>query len=69
MSRFAYACVDWSERRDHLAGGLAVALLDHGVKHGWLRRTDGSRALKLTPTGAKALAPWLEAAQEVSQLS
>jgi DNA-binding transcriptional ArsR family regulator len=68
MSRFAYACVDWSERRDHLAGGLAVALLDHGVKHGWLRRTEGSRALKLTPTGAKALAPWLEV-QEESQPS
>jgi DNA-binding transcriptional ArsR family regulator len=67
-SRFAYACVDWSERRDHLAGGLAVALLEHGVQHGWLRRTEGSRALKLTPTGAKALAPWLDA-QEASQPS
>lgn len=57
--RFAYACLDWSERRDHLAGSLAVALLDHALQHGWLRRTPGSRALTLTPTGAKALAPWL----------
>jgi len=57
--RYAYACVDWSERRDHLAGGLAVALLDHAVEHGWLRRTAGSRALTLTPPGAAALARWI----------
>jgi DNA-binding transcriptional ArsR family regulator len=59
VRRFAYACLDWSERRDHLAGTLAVALLDHAVAQGWLRRTPSSRALTLTPPGAKALAPWL----------
>ena len=58
-SRFAFACLDWSERRDHLAGTLAVALLDHALQNGWLRRTPGSRALVLTPPGATALAPWL----------
>jgi len=57
--RFAYACLDWSERRDHLAGHLAVALLEHAMKQGWLRRTPGSRALVLTPPGAQALAPWI----------
>jgi len=57
--RFAFPCLDWSERRDHLAGSLAVALLDHGMTQRWLRRIEGSRALSLTPTGAKALAPWL----------
>ena len=57
--RFAYACLDWSERRDHLAGTLAVALLEHAIGHGWLRRTSGSRALTLTPPGKKALAPWI----------
>ncbi len=57
--RFAFACLDWSERRDHLAGSLAVALLDHGMAQRWLRRVEGSRALRLTPVGAKALAPWL----------
>ena len=56
---YAYACLDWSERRDHLAGGLAVALLDHALTQGWLRRTSGSRALALTPPGASALAPWV----------
>ena len=58
--RFAYACLDWSERRDHLAGSLAVALLDHAIAQGWLRRsTTASRALTLTPPGTKALAPWI----------
>jgi DNA-binding transcriptional ArsR family regulator len=60
--RFAYPCLDWSERRDHLAGSLAVALLEHGMTQRWLRRAeDGSRALKLTPSGAKALAAWIGA--------
>ena len=58
--RFAYACLDWSERRDHLAGSFAVALLDHALERGWLRRAADSRALSLTPSGAKALSPWLD---------
>jgi DNA-binding transcriptional ArsR family regulator len=57
--RYAYPCVDWSERRDHLAGGLAVALLEHAVSSDWLRRTTGSRALTLTPPGAQALSRWI----------
>jgi DNA-binding transcriptional ArsR family regulator len=57
--RFAYACLDWSERRDHLAGRFASAVLEHGLGHDWLRRIGDSRALRLTPTGHAALAPWL----------
>jgi DNA-binding transcriptional ArsR family regulator len=57
--RFAYPCLDWSERRDHLAGRFATALLDRGLAAGWLRRVADSRALSLTPKGATALAPWL----------
>jgi DNA-binding transcriptional ArsR family regulator len=54
--RFAYPCLDWSERRDHLAGGLAVLLLEHFVERNWLRRVEGSRALRLTPEGSRQLA-------------
>lgn len=57
--RFAYPCLDWSERRDHLAGTLAVNLLAHAIEHDWLRRQADSRALTLTPTGRRALSPWL----------
>lgn len=56
--RQAYPCLDWSERRDHLAGPLGNALLDHFITRGWLRRQDGERALLTTPTGRRALA-WL----------
>lgn len=57
--RYAYPCLDWSERRDHLAGGLATALLDHALARDWLRRTSGSRALQLTPDGQSALGHWI----------
>ena len=59
--RIAYPCLDWSERRDHLAGTLAVSLLELSLERDWLRRVEGSRALRLTPSGKQALAPWLEA--------
>lgn len=58
-ARFAYPCLDWSERRDHLAGRFASAVLEHGLAHDWLRRIGDSRALRLTPTGSAALAPWI----------
>lgn len=52
--RFAYACLDWSERRDHLAGSLADAILVHFIGRGWLRRgTD--RVVDVTPRGQAQL--------------
>ena len=53
--RFAYPCLDWSERRHHLAGRLATSLLEHFVARRWLARTPRSRALKLTPQGKSEL--------------
>lgn len=38
-------CLDWSERRDHLAGGLGAALLDRFLADRWLRRQTQGRAL------------------------
>ena len=49
--RQLYGCVDWSERRDHFAGPLAVALLDNFIERGWLRRSDDSRALAVSASG------------------
>lgn len=57
-TRLAYPCLDWSERRDHLAGKLAAALLTHCIDQGWLRKVAGERALNVTPSGRKNLA-WL----------
>ncbi|MFZ5547315.1 MAG: ArsR/SmtB family transcription factor [Pseudomonadota bacterium] len=56
--RQAYPCLDWSERRDHLAGPLGTALLDHFFARGWLRRHANDRALETTPSGIRALR-WL----------
>jgi DNA-binding transcriptional ArsR family regulator len=53
--RVLYDCVDWSERRDHFAGPLAVAWLAAMVDKGWLRRVDYSRELSPTPPGLLAL--------------
>lgn len=61
-ARVAYGCIDWSERRDHLAGGLAVALARLFIERDWLRRRDGGRALAWTPAGRRALGGWIRPA-------
>ncbi len=48
------ACLDWSARRNHLAGGLGAALLTRMVDLGWVRRLPESRALRFSPTGLAA---------------
>ena len=47
-------CLDWSERRLHLAGPLARRLCAHCLESGWLVRRKDSRALQVTPKGAGA---------------
>jgi DNA-binding transcriptional ArsR family regulator len=46
-------CLDWSERRPHIAGRLGATLLDRALERHWVRRADG-RALTVTPAGAIA---------------
>jgi DNA-binding transcriptional ArsR family regulator len=48
-------CLDWSERRPHLAGRLGAALYRHALGQDWVRSRDGSRALEVTPVGWRAL--------------
>jgi DNA-binding transcriptional ArsR family regulator len=48
-------CVDWSEQRHHLAGGLGRGLLDRLHELDWIRRTDATRALRITDTGRTGL--------------
>lgn len=60
-SRIAYGCIDWSQRRDHMAGPLAVALLAHFLERGWLRKSPGDRALEWTAPGLKSLGGWVGA--------
>jgi hypothetical protein len=53
--RFAYACVDWSERRPHLGGALAGALLNLALKRKWVLQDLGSRALGVTSLGRREM--------------
>jgi DNA-binding transcriptional ArsR family regulator len=52
-------CMDWTERRHHLAGGLGVALAAELAGRGWIRRIDGSRIVTVTPDGSAGLDGWL----------
>jgi DNA-binding transcriptional ArsR family regulator len=58
--RWAYPCMDWSERKDHLAGALPKALLEHYVSQHWLTTHADSRALSLTVKGRQILLPLLQ---------
>src|SRR6266567_3539529 len=49
------ACLDWSERRHHLAGALGAALLARFVALGWARMAQGSRVVAFSPQGERAL--------------
>jgi DNA-binding transcriptional ArsR family regulator len=48
-------CLDWSERRPHLAGALGAALCAHCLAKGWIRRIDGTRAVAVTRKGEQGL--------------
>jgi DNA-binding transcriptional ArsR family regulator len=52
---FAVACLDWSERRHHLAGALGAALLDRMLALRWIERTPASRAVRLSDRGRRGL--------------
>ncbi len=53
-------CLDWSERRFHLAGGLGAKLLDRVFALGWARRAGRSRIVTFTPRGEEAFAKAFE---------
>ena len=53
---FCRPCLDWSERRYHLAGHVGAEICRRCFELGWLQRRPGMRALRLTPAGAIGLA-------------
>lgn len=54
----AKLCLDWTERRHHLSGPLATAILQKSLDLKWLGRRVGSRALTVTPAGREAFDRW-----------
>jgi hypothetical protein len=53
--RFAFACLDWSERGPHLGGALAAALLRVAMKKKWMLQDLDSRALRVTSFGRREM--------------
>ncbi|MFY9690360.1 MAG: helix-turn-helix transcriptional regulator [Candidatus Acidiferrales bacterium] len=53
--RFAFACVDWSERRPHVGGAVGAALLGVALKRKWVVQDLDSRALTVTTVGRREM--------------
>jgi DNA-binding transcriptional ArsR family regulator len=56
---FARTCLDWTERRPHLAGALPGAVYAAMLRRGWLVRRPGDRGLRVTPACIPGLRQWL----------
>jgi DNA-binding PadR family transcriptional regulator len=54
-SKFARPCLDWTERRPHLAGTLGVSLYRRMLELGWVAPITGTRAVRLTFKGKQEL--------------
>ena len=52
---FCRACLDWSERRHHIAGLVGAQLLNRCIELGWLARQRDTRAVRITPAGRSGL--------------
>ncbi|WP_258297203.1 ArsR/SmtB family transcription factor [Paenibacillus peoriae] len=50
---FSHKCLDWSERRHHLAGALGNALLDRLFELNWIERLPTTRAIRVTADGKR----------------
>lgn len=53
--RFAFGCLDWSERRPHLGGALGAAVLRLALRKRWVEPELDSRALRVTAAGRREL--------------
>lgn len=59
---FCRTCLDWSERRPHLAGWLGAAILRRSLGLGWVSRSSESRVLQVTKAGRVGFAAQFEIA-------
>ena len=57
---FARQCLDWSERRHHMAGTLGVAVTNRLFELGWIVRIPGGRAVHVTDAGFRGFEQELE---------
>ena len=50
---FARPCLDWTERRPHLAGAVGAAIAEHALAQRWVTFVPGTRALRVTDDGRR----------------
>jgi DNA-binding transcriptional ArsR family regulator len=50
---FARPCLDWTERRPHLAGAVGSAITELALARSWVERVPGTRALRVTDAGRR----------------
>jgi DNA-binding transcriptional ArsR family regulator len=53
--KFAFGCLDWSERRMHLGGAMGSALLELALRKKWVTQELDTRALRVTTFGRREL--------------
>lgn len=63
---FARQCLDWTERRPHIAGALGAALCSRLIALGWIARRRDTRAFRVTHNGARALRSLIAGSQKFS---
>lgn len=56
---FARQCLDWSERKPHVAGSLGAAIARSAFDSGWIERTNRRREVSVTKSGRKAFSTLL----------
>ncbi|MEV6804247.1 helix-turn-helix domain-containing protein [Streptomyces sp. NPDC051132] len=59
------SCLDWTERRPHMAGAVGAAMCRHAFGSGWITRIGTSRAVALTEIGWRALRDHLGLSEEM----
>jgi hypothetical protein len=56
--QFARPCLDWTQRRMHLAGALGAAITRNVQERGWIETARPGRGLRITDEGADGLDEW-----------
>jgi DNA-binding transcriptional ArsR family regulator len=56
---FARRCLDWTERRDHIAGALGAAIYHKLIEFRWIARDPHSRVVRVTSAGSRHLSSFL----------
>ncbi|MEO1143659.1 MAG: transcriptional regulator, partial [Pseudomonadota bacterium] len=59
-------CLDWSVRRQHLAGSLGAAILERMFELNWVRKSETPRLLVFTPKGERLFSEKFGTAADVS---